>query len=107
MEAICDSNNIETALSAQWCAIRVRPGVDGITVKQLPGILKARWSEIENQLLQGRYQPQPVRRVRIPQPGRWDAQPRHSNRDRIRRRLRCVVWVQWKTRRQRYRELRR
>jgi RNA-directed DNA polymerase len=24
----------------------------------------------------------------------------------IRRRLRCVVWVQWKTRRQRYRELR-
>ena len=25
----------------------------------------------------------------------------------IRRRLRCVVWVQWKTRRRRYRELRR
>ena len=25
----------------------------------------------------------------------------------IRRRLRCVVWVQWKTRGQRYRELRR
>src|SRR5207248_2525840 len=44
------------------------PGVDGITVQQLPGILKARWSEIENQLLQGRYQPQPVRRVRIPKP---------------------------------------
>jgi RNA-directed DNA polymerase len=44
------------------------PGVDGITVKQLPGILKARWSEIEDQLLQGRYQPQPVRRVKIPKP---------------------------------------
>jgi len=44
------------------------PGVDGITVKQLPGMLKARWSEIEDQLLQGRYQPQPVLRVKIPKP---------------------------------------
>src|SRR5437588_12022186 len=67
MEAICDSENIETALRA---VVRNKgaPGVDGITVQQLPGILKARWSEIENQLLQGRYQPQPVRRVRIPKP---------------------------------------
>ena len=44
------------------------PGIDGITVKQLPGILKARWPEIEEQLLQGRYQSQPVRRVGIPKP---------------------------------------
>jgi RNA-directed DNA polymerase len=67
MEAICDSDNIETALRA---VVRNKgaPGVDGITVQQLPGILKARWSEIEYQLLQGRYQPQPVRRVRIPKP---------------------------------------
>jgi RNA-directed DNA polymerase len=67
MEAICDSDNIETALRA---VVRNKgaPGVDGITVQQLPGILKARWSAIENQLLQGRYQPQPVRRVRIPKP---------------------------------------
>ncbi len=35
---------------------------------KLPGILKARWPEIEHQLLQGRYQPQPVRRVQIPKP---------------------------------------
>src|SRR3954462_13824003 len=50
MEAICDSDNIETALRA---VVRNKgaPGVDGITVQQLPGILKARWSEIENQLL--------------------------------------------------------
>ena len=44
------------------------PGIDGVTVKRLPGILKARWSEIEDQLLRGRYQPQPVRRVKIPKP---------------------------------------
>src|SRR6266480_3754365 len=67
MEAICDPDNIEAALRA---VVRNKgaPGVDGITVQQLPGMLKARWSEIESQLLQGRYQPQPVRRVRIPKP---------------------------------------
>jgi RNA-directed DNA polymerase len=67
MEAICDPDNIEAALRA---VVRNKgaPGIDGITVKQLPSILKARWPEIEEQLLQGRYQPQPVRRVRIPKP---------------------------------------
>src|SRR5246127_3226036 len=67
MEAICDPDNIETALRA---VVRNKgaPGVDGITVQQLPGILKARGPEIEDQLLRGRYQPQPVRRVKIPKP---------------------------------------
>src|SRR6516225_5719244 len=67
MEAICESDNIEAALRA---VVRNKgaPGVDSITVKQLPGMLKARWCEIEDQLLQGRYQPQPVLRVKIPKP---------------------------------------
>src|SRR5512147_3073047 len=67
MEAICDLDNIEAALDA---VVRNKgaPGIDGITVKQLPGVLKARWPKIEEQLLQGRYQPQPVRRVEIPKP---------------------------------------
>src|SRR5215831_16914890 len=67
MEAICDPDNIEAALRA---VVRNKgaPGVDGITVRQLPGVLGARWPEIEDQLLQGRYQPQPVRRVQIPKP---------------------------------------
>src|SRR5271166_4960789 len=67
MEVICDPDNIEAALRA---VVRNKgaPGVDGITVRQLPGLLKARWPEIEHQLLQGRYQPQPVRRVQIPKP---------------------------------------
>src|SRR5437763_2909115 len=67
MEAICAPDNIEAALRV---VVRNKgaPGIDGITVRRLPGILKARWPEIEEQLLQGRYQPQPVRRVRIPKP---------------------------------------
>src|SRR4051795_12934913 len=55
MEAICDPENIEAGLRAVVRNKRA-PGVDGTTVRQLPGILKARWPEIENQLLQGRYQ---------------------------------------------------
>src|ERR1700732_3556924 len=67
MEAICEPDNIEAALRA---VVRNKgaPGVDGITVRQLPGLLNARWPKIEDQLLQGRYQPQPVRRVQIPKP---------------------------------------
>ena len=47
MEAICDPENIEAALRA---VVRNKgaPGVDGITVRQLPGLLKARWPEIED-----------------------------------------------------------
>src|SRR5512141_2318682 len=50
MEAICDPNNIEAALRV---VVRNKgaPGVDGITVRQLPDILKARWLEIKHQLL--------------------------------------------------------
>ena len=56
MEAICDPENIEAALRA---VVRNKgaPGVDGITVRQLPSVLKARWPEIEDQLLRGCYQP--------------------------------------------------
>ena len=50
MEAICDPDNIEAALEA---VVRNKgaPGIDGITVKQLPDVLKARWPKIEDQLL--------------------------------------------------------
>src|SRR5688572_30690584 len=64
MERICAPDNIERALRA---VVRNKgaPGIDGVTVGALP---EAHWSEIEEQLLRGRYRPQPVRRVRIPKP---------------------------------------
>jgi RNA-directed DNA polymerase len=67
MEAICAPDNIEAAVAAVG-RNKGAPGIDGITVKQLPEVLKARWPEMKRQLLQGRYQPQPVRRVTIPKP---------------------------------------
>ena len=68
MEAICAPENIAAAVRAVR-RNRGAPGVDGGTVHDLPALLATRWPEIEQALLEGRYQPQPVRRVMIPKPG--------------------------------------
>ena len=47
-------------------------GVDGITVEDLWGQVQARWGVIRDQLLNGRYVPQPVLRVEIPKPSGKD-----------------------------------
>jgi RNA-directed DNA polymerase len=65
MEQVCQRENLWKALQ------RVRQnrgscGIDGMTVKKLSGYLKKHWPQIREQLLQGQYQPQPVRRVEIP-----------------------------------------
>jgi len=44
------------------------PGIDGMTVGELPAHLKANWLSIREDLLAGRYRPQPVKRVAIPKP---------------------------------------
>jgi RNA-directed DNA polymerase len=65
MEAIVERDNLRKALA------RVRrnkgaPGIDGMTVDDLAAHLKDHWPNIRAQLLDGTYQPQPVRRVEIP-----------------------------------------
>lgn len=44
------------------------PGVDGVTVDELEAQCQAHWSRIRQELLEDRYQPQPVRKVEIPKP---------------------------------------
>jgi len=44
------------------------PGVDGMTVQQLPDVLREHWLRLKEELLAGTYQPKPVRRVEIPKP---------------------------------------
>jgi RNA-directed DNA polymerase len=44
------------------------PGVDGMTVDELPGYLREHWPTIREQLMSGTYKPKPVRRVEIPKP---------------------------------------
>lgn len=44
------------------------PGVDGMTTEELSTYLKGDWPRLKQELLEGRYRPQPVRRVEIPKP---------------------------------------
>ena len=42
------------------------PGIDGMTVEELGAWLKEHWPETKSRLLDGAYEPQPLRRVEIP-----------------------------------------
>lgn len=44
------------------------PGIDGMTVDELPDYLRRHWLEIRAKLEAGSYRPQPVKRVDIPKP---------------------------------------
>jgi RNA-directed DNA polymerase len=67
MEEVCERENCKQALK-RVKANKGSPGVDGMTVQQLPGFLQQHWPVIREQLLSGTYKPQPVRRVEIPKP---------------------------------------
>jgi len=67
MEEVCERENCKQALK-RVKANKGSPGVDGMTVQQLPGFLQQHWPAIREELLRGTYQPQPVRRVEIPKP---------------------------------------
>src|SRR5499427_3652619 len=67
MEEVCERENCKQAL-ARVKANKGNPGVDGMTVHELPEFLKQHWPTIGEQLLSGTYKPQPVRRVEIPKP---------------------------------------
>ena len=67
MEEVCERENLLEALR-RVKANKGSAGIDGRTVGQLSGYLKERWLAIREQLLNGTYEPQPVRRVEIPKP---------------------------------------
>jgi len=67
MQEVVSADNMRYALK------RVREnrgsaGVDGMTVAELPDYLRTHWPRIRQELLEGTYKPQPVRRVEIPKP---------------------------------------
>ena len=67
MEEVCDRENLERA----WKRVRRNkggPGVDGMTIDDATDYLREHWPSIRSQLLDGTYQPQPVKRVEIPKP---------------------------------------
>jgi RNA-directed DNA polymerase len=65
MEAVVERENLKTAL-AQVKRNKGAAGIDDMSVDDLPAYLKEHWPAIRAQLLDGSYEPQPVRRVEIP-----------------------------------------
>ena len=67
MKEVCERENLKQALQ-QVKANKGSPGIDGMTVEELPGYLQQHWPAIREQLLNGAYEPKPVRRVEIEKP---------------------------------------
>ncbi len=64
---VVEEANIELA----WKNVKANrgaPGPDGITITEFPDWFRPRWNAVRQQLLEGTYQPQPVRRVTIDKP---------------------------------------
>ena len=65
MEEILGRENMNRALQ-QVRSNNGAPGIDGMTVDQLPSYLRRHWSKVKKSLLDGTYRPLPVRRKEIP-----------------------------------------
>jgi group II intron reverse transcriptase/maturase len=68
MGRVCERSNLQTALK------RVRknkgsPGIDGMTVDELPDYLRTHWPGLREQMLAGTYQPVAVKEQLIPKGG--------------------------------------
>src|SRR6266536_695313 len=69
MEDACERANLKEALR-QVRGNKGSAAVDRMTVDQFGDYLKQHWPAIREQLLNGTYEPKPVRRVEIPKPDR-------------------------------------
>jgi RNA-directed DNA polymerase len=67
MEEVCERENLKEALR-RVKANKGSAGVDGMTVGGITDYLKQHWPAIREQLLNGTYEPKPVRRVEIDKP---------------------------------------
>lgn len=65
LERVLERSNLQRALK-QVRQNKGAPGIDGMTVDELPDYLRHHWRDIRAQLVAGNYLPQPVRRVEIP-----------------------------------------
>ncbi len=67
LQAVLASDNLERA----WKRVKSNkgaPGIDGVTVEDWPAYARAHWPALREQINDGRYRPQVVRRVEIPKP---------------------------------------
>jgi RNA-directed DNA polymerase len=67
MEQVVERDNLFRALK-QVQSNGGSPGRDGMTVEELAPYRKEHWPRLKQALLEGTYQPQPVKRVEVPKP---------------------------------------
>ena len=67
MESILERNNMRKAIK-RVIKNKGAPGVDGMTVRQIEKYLKQHWMKIQTALIDGTYQPMPVRVKEIAKP---------------------------------------
>ena len=67
MEEVCERDNLKQALRRVQ-ANKGSAGVDRMTIDDLTSHLAQHWLAIREHLLNGTYEPKPVRRVEIPKP---------------------------------------
>ena len=67
LNRVLERNNLVRALK-QVRRNKGAPGIDGMTVDELPEFLRQHWPTIRQHLIDGSYQPKPVRRAEIPKP---------------------------------------
>lgn len=68
MEVVVERENMRRAYR-RVVGNRGSAGVDGMGVEELKPYLQEHWGRIRGEMLEGRYEPQPVLRVEIPKPG--------------------------------------
>ena len=67
LERILTSENMHLA----WKQVKGNkgaPGVDRMSIDEMPEYLHEHWTEIRESVMEGTYQPEPVLRVEIPKP---------------------------------------
>jgi RNA-directed DNA polymerase len=67
IENVVHDYNIQEAIKAVT-RNKGAPGVDGVTTKEIKGIIQKQWPRIKQDILDGKYRPNPVKRVEIPKP---------------------------------------
>lgn len=67
LEAALTRQNLQVAFK-RVKANKGAAGVDGLDIGQTAELLRTNWPDIRQELLAGRYRPQPVRKVMIPKP---------------------------------------
>jgi len=67
LNRVLERNNLARAFK-QVRRNKGAPGIDGMTVDELPTFLKKHWPMILDRLIDGTYCPHPVKRVEIPKP---------------------------------------